>query len=115
MSLKLQWILCPSVFPALESRVTIGERSRVSGVCPLPSAKERGSEGALASREVFMINAYISIAALVLVCAGLYSIYARRRAFISTTEWVKLMRENDLRFDRAARSRAVGSRSSQAL
>ena len=41
---------------------------------------------------------------VVLVCTGLYFSYSKRRAFISTTEWVKLMRENDLQFNRAARA-----------
>ena len=60
-----------------------------------------------------MVHAAIAIAIiLVLVAlfyAGLYFSYHPRRA-ISTTEWVKLMRENDFQFDRAARAKAAKSR-----
>jgi len=63
-----------------------------------------------------MVHAAIAVVVLLvlvaLVCAGLYFSY-RPRGAISTTEWVKLMRENDLQFDRAARARAAKSRPSK--
>lgn len=56
---------------------------------------------------------YTVIAVAVLLALGVL-FYVRtfssdlwRRPAISTIEWVKLMRENDLRFDRAARARAA--------
>ena len=64
-----------------------------------------------------MVHTAIAVAVLfvlvALVRAGLHFLYPRRRAVISTTEWVKLMRKNDLRFDRAARARAVKPSPSQ--
>ena len=54
-----------------------------------------------------MLRAAIGVAILlVAVCAGLSLKYYRSREVISTTEWVRLMRKNDLRFDRA--TRAIG-------
>jgi hypothetical protein len=64
-----------------------------------------------------MVYAAIAVAVLLmlvaLVCAGLYVSHRWRRTVISTTEWVNLMRENDLQFDRAARARAAKSRRSK--
>jgi hypothetical protein len=73
-------------------------------------------EFALGGEEAVMVLAAIAVAVLLvlvaLFCAGLYLSYRRSRA-ISTAEWVKLMRENDLQFDRAARARAAKSRRSK--
>ena len=49
-----------------------------------------------------------------LLCTELYLSYRRRsRAIVSTSEWVKLMRENDLQIARSARARAAKSRPSK--
>ena len=67
-------------------------------------------ERALICEEVVMVYAAIGVAILlVILCAGLYVNYDRSRAVISTTEWVRLMRKNDLQFDRATRARAAKS------
>ncbi len=48
---------------------------------------------------------------LVLVPAGLYlRRHSRSRQNLSTTEWVKLMRENDLKIAAAGQSRTTKSR-----
>lgn len=60
-----------------------------------------------------VIAAAIVLVIVVLVSVGIYSRDLWRRPAISTIEWVKLMRENDLRFDRAARVRAAKLRSSR--
>ena len=49
---------------------------------------------------------------LVLAGAGLYVKYDQSRAVISTSEWVRLMRKNNIRYDRAARTKANKSRPS---
>jgi hypothetical protein len=57
----------------------------------------------------------LSIGVLILlvpVCAGLYVKYYRPPEVISTTEWIRLMRKNDLRFDRATKARTAKSRPS---
>jgi hypothetical protein len=60
-----------------------------------------------------MMRAAICVAILLVpVCAGLYVKYYRPREVLSTTEWVRLMRKNDLQFDRATRARATKSRPS---
>ena len=70
-------------------------------------------ERALNREEVFMVRAAIGVAILLVpVCAGLYVKYYRSREVISTTEWVRLMRKNDLRFDHATKARATRSRPS---
>jgi hypothetical protein len=49
-----------------------------------------------------------------LFCTERYLSYRRRsRAIVSTSEWVKLMRENDLQIARSARARAAKSRPSK--
>jgi hypothetical protein len=64
-----------------------------------------------------MVHAAIAVAVLLvfvaLISAGLYFSYPRRGPVISTTEWVKLMRENDLKLDRAAKARASKLRPSR--
>jgi hypothetical protein len=64
-----------------------------------------------------MVYAVIAVAVLLvlvaLVFVGIFSRDLWRRPAISTIEWVKLMRENDLRFDRAARARAAKLRPSR--
>ena len=47
---------------------------------------------------------------LVLAGAGLYIKYDQSRAVISTSEWVRLMRKNDMRNDRATKAEANKSR-----
>jgi hypothetical protein len=49
---------------------------------------------------------------LVLAGAGLYVRYDQSRAVISTSEWVRLMRKNDMRNDRATKAKANKSRPS---
>ena len=44
---------------------------------------------------------------LVLAGTGLYVKYDQSRAVISTSEWVKLMRKNDIPFARAKKARAA--------
>lgn len=64
-----------------------------------------------------MVHADTAIAVLLvfvaLICAVLYFRYTHDGPVISTTEWVKLMRANDLQFARAARARAAKHRPSQ--
>ena len=68
---------------------------------------------ALNCEEVVMVRAAIGVAILLVpVCVGLYFKHHRSREVISTTEWVRLMRKNDLRFDRATKARAIKSRTS---
>jgi hypothetical protein len=68
-------------------------------------------EYALDSKEAIMVHASIAVAVLLLLPALVFAWFhfndGRHSAAISTTEWVKLMRENDLKFDRAARARAA--------
>ena len=49
---------------------------------------------------------------LVLAGAGLYVRRDQSRAVISNSEWVILMRKNDMRNDRAMKAKAIKSRSS---
>jgi len=64
-----------------------------------------------------MVYTLIAVAVLlvlvVLVYVGHLSRDLWRRPAISTIEWVKLMRENDLRFERAAKARAAKLRPSR--
>jgi hypothetical protein len=49
-----------------------------------------------------------AIGAGVLICVGLlYLKHSRSRQTLSTSEWVKLMRENDDRFEAARRDKAT--------
>lgn len=68
-------------------------------------------ERAVASEEVIVVYTVIAVAVLLvlglLFYVGAFSRDLWRRPAISTIEWVKLMRENDLRFDRATRARAA--------
>jgi hypothetical protein len=57
-----------------------------------------------------MVHAAIGVAILLIpVCAGLYTKYLRRSGMVSTTEWVRLMRKNNVQFDRATKARAIKS------
>jgi hypothetical protein len=77
---------------------------------PSPSVVTR-RERALVCEEVVMVHAAIGVAILLVpVCVGLYFKHHRSRNVVSTTEWVRLMRKNDLRFDRATKARAIKSR-----
>lgn len=63
--------------------------------------------------EVVML--YIAIGVLLLLALAGAGLYVRRdqsRAVISTSEWVRLMRKNDMRNDRATKTKAIRSRSS---
>ena len=58
---------------------------------------------------------YIAIGVLLLLALAGAGLYVRRdqsRAVISTSEWVRLMRKNDMRNDRATKTKAIRSRSS---
>jgi hypothetical protein len=58
-----------------------------------------------------MVRAAIGVAILLVpVCVGLYFKRHRSNDVVSTTEWVRLMRKNDSRIDRATRARAIKSR-----
>jgi hypothetical protein len=55
---------------------------------------------------VYVVYAAIGVAILaVLLCAGLYLRHNRSRAVISTTEWVRLMRKNDIQYDRTTNAK----------
>ena len=61
---------------------------------------------------VYAVYAAIGVAFLfVLLCASLYLRQDRSRAVISTTEWIRLMRKNDVQYDQARNAKAKGSRS----
>ena len=63
--------------------------------------------------EVVKLNIAIGVLLLlVLTGAGLYVRYDQSRAVISTSEWVRLMRKNDMRNDRATKAKANKSRPS---
>jgi hypothetical protein len=58
---------------------------------------------------------YVTIGAAILftlLCVGFYVRRDRSRAVISTTEWVRLMRKNDIRYDRATNAKQGKSGSS---
>ena len=58
-----------------------------------------------------MVRAAIGVAILLVpVCVVLYFKRYRSSDVVSTTEWVRLMRENDSRIDRATRTRAIKTR-----
>ena len=58
-----------------------------------------------------MVRVAIGVAILLIpVCAGLYAKYHRPSGVVSTTEWVRLMRKNNVQFDRATKARAIKSR-----
>jgi hypothetical protein len=60
---------------------------------------------------VYAVYASVGVAFLfAILCAGLYVRQDRSRAVISTTEWVRLMRKNDVQHDRAASAKARGSK-----
>ena len=62
---------------------------------------------------VYAVYAAIGIAILfVLLCVGLYVRYDRSSAVISTTEWVRLMRKNDIKYGRAKSAKESKSSSS---
>jgi hypothetical protein len=84
-------------------------------VFPLNSAtgSESGANPLSTGRRVVMVRTAIGVAILLVpVCAWVYVKYYRPREVISTTEWVRLMRKNDLRFDHAKTARATKSRPS---
>jgi hypothetical protein len=57
------------------------------------------------------MGATIGVAILVvLLCACLYVRHDRSRAVISTTEWIRLMRKNDIQNDRATNAKARDSK-----
>jgi hypothetical protein len=56
----------------------------------------------------------IGILLLMLVCTAMFSRqYSRSRKILSTSEWVKLMRENDIRADAKSRNKAAKRRRPQ--
>jgi hypothetical protein len=62
-----------------------------------------------------MIIKSIGIGVGVLVCAAMYFIkQSRSRQMLSTTEWVQLMRENDVRFKDAKDRKLIKGRSEDA-
>jgi hypothetical protein len=71
----------------------------------------------LAGEEAVMVHADTAIAILLMLVALIWAFldfrYTRRGPVISTTEWVKLMRANDVQFAQAARARAAKRRPSQ--
>jgi hypothetical protein len=109
-----QEALLPCSAECARAGATMNERAYVLGL----SFERRHEirirrECALNCEEVVMVRIAIGVAILLVpVCAGLYVKFYRSREVISTTEWVRLMRKNDLRFDRATRARATKSRPS---
>ena len=73
-------------------------------------------ETALICEEPFMVYAVyavIGVAILfVLLWAGVHVMHDRSRAVISTTEWVRLMRKNNIKYDRAKNAKPGKSGSS---
>ena len=62
--------------------------------------------------EVVMLYVAIGVLLLlVLAGAGLYVRRDQSRAVISTSEWVRLMRKNDMRNDRVMKAKQIKSRS----
>jgi hypothetical protein len=60
-----------------------------------------------------MVRGAIGVAILLVpVCVGLYFKHHRSRDVVSTTEWVRLMRKNDIQYDRAKKRKATKSRMS---
>jgi hypothetical protein len=78
--------------------------------------KQNAVETALIYEEPLMVYAvYAAIGVLILfalLCARLYVRHDRSCAFISTTEWVRLMRKNDIQYDRATNAKPDKSGSS---
>ncbi len=55
---------------------------------------------------VYTVYAAIGVAILLVVlCAAVYVSRVRSRAVISTTEWVRLMRKNNIKYDEAANAK----------
>jgi hypothetical protein len=55
---------------------------------------------------VYAVYAAIGVLILfALLCARLYVRHDRSRVAISTTEWVRLMRKNDILYDRETKAR----------
>ena len=58
--------------------------------------------------EVVMVYVALGVLMLFMLAgAGFYVRYDRSRAVISTSEWVRLMRKNDIQFARAKKARAT--------
>ena len=61
----------------------------------------------------YAVYAAIVVAiSIVILCIGFYNRRDRDRGGISTTEWIRLMRKNDIRYDRATNARLRKSGSS---
>jgi hypothetical protein len=62
---------------------------------------------------VYVVYAAIGVAMLfVLLWAGVQVMRDRSRAVISTTEWVRLMRKNNIKYDQATNAKREKSGSS---
>lgn len=58
---------------------------------------------------------FLKTHAATLAGAGLYAKYDQSRAVISTSEWVRLMRKNNIRYDRTTRTKGNKSRPSESV
>ena len=88
-------------------------RAYVLLLSPAPGHGSKSGRNRLVCMEVVMLYvAFGVLMLLVLAGAGLYVKYDQSRAVISTSEWVRLMRKNNIRYDRGTRTKANKSRPS---
>lgn len=110
---RLQRAFDPEQPQKRRNRATIMERATVLSSSFEQSHSIRSRTKSFHIRGGVML--YIAIGVLLLLVLAGAGLYVRRdqsRAVVSTSEWVRLMRKNDMRNDRATKTRAIKSSSS---